>query len=264
MGDDASSPPLLTALDGAVLLLTLNRPDTLNSLTSELLVALGRALEEDAAEPAVRAVILIGSGRGFCSGQDLTALPDDAAGIDARARLAADYLPVIRAMSALEKPVIAAVNGVAAGAGVSLALGCDLRVAAETATFVQAFVRVGLVPDAGATYFLPRVVGLGRAMELSLLGDTLAADEALRIGLVNRVVPDAQLPATAWELAVRLAAGPRSVGLTKRLLRRSLGSTLAAQLDREGDAQAEAVATEDFQEALAAFWEKRPPHFRGR
>jgi 2-(1,2-epoxy-1,2-dihydrophenyl)acetyl-CoA isomerase len=264
MGDDASSPPLLAALDGAVLLLTLNRPETLNSLTSEMLVALDRALEEDAAEQAVRAVVITGSGRGFCSGQDLTELPGQAGDVDVRARLASDYLPVIQAISTLEKPVIAAVNGVAAGAGLSLALACDLRVAAETATLVQAFVRIGLVPDAGATYFLPRLVGLGRAVELSLLGDTVPAAEALRIGLVNQVVPDAQLLAAARELAGRLAAGPRSLGLTKRLFRQSLGSTLAAQFDREADAQAEAVATEDFLEGLAAFSEKRSPRFRGR
>jgi 2-(1,2-epoxy-1,2-dihydrophenyl)acetyl-CoA isomerase len=264
MGDTSSSPPLLAVLDGAVLLLTLNRPETLNSLTPELLVALGRALHEDAAEPSVRAVVITGAGRGFCSGQDLAELPAHAGGIDVRARLTSDYLPVIRAMATLEKPVIAAVNGVAAGAGLALALGCDLRVAAETATFVQAFVRRGLVPDAGATYLLPRVVGLGRALELSLLGDPVSAADAERMGLVNRVVPDAELMPAALEMAARLAAGPRAVGLTKLLLRQSLDRTLAEQCAREADAQAEAVSTEDFAEGLAAFREKRPPRFRGR
>ena len=221
-------------------------------------------LDEDAAEPAVRAVVITGAGRGFCSGQDLAELPDRVSGVDVRARLTADYLPVVQAIATLEKPVLAAVNGVAAGAGLALALACDLRLAAETATFVQAFVRRGLVPDAGASYFLPRLVGLGRALELTLLGDPVSAADADRIGLVNRVVPDAELMPAALELAARLAAGARSVGLAKRLLRQSMGASLTQQSAREADTQAEAVATEDFAEGLAAFREKRPPRFRGR
>jgi 2-(1,2-epoxy-1,2-dihydrophenyl)acetyl-CoA isomerase len=264
MGDVALSPPLLTALDGAVLLLTLNRPQSHNLLTAEMLLALSRALDEDAAEPAIRAVVITGTGHAFCAGQDLTEIPIPADGLDARTQLGADHLPVVRAMLSLEKPVIAAVNGVAAGAGLSLALAADLRIAAETATFVSASVHAGLVPDAGASYFLPRLVGLGRALELTLLGETLSAADALRIGLVNRVVPAASLLAATRELAVRLAAGPRSIGLTKRLLRQGLESSLAGQLVREGDAQAEAISTEDFREGLAARLERRPPRFRGR
>lgn len=264
MGDAASTPPLLSALEGPVLVLTLNRPQALNSLTAEMLLALGRALGEDAAEPAVRAVVITGAGRAFCAGQDLRSADLERGSHDARSHLRSHYLPVIEAMGAVEKPVIAAINGVAAGAGLSLALAADLRLAAETATLIQAFVRVGLVPDAGATYFLPRLVGLGRALELSMLGDPLPAAEAARIGLVNRVVPADQLMAATRELALRLADGPRSVGLIKRLLRQSLENDLHTQFGREADAQAEAMVTEDFHEGMDAFLEKRSPRFRGR
>ena len=166
-------------------------------------------------------------------------------------------------MREIEKPVVAAINGVAAGAGMSLALAADLRVAAESATFIQAFVRIGLVPDAGATFFLPRLVGAAKAAELAMLGDQIDAAEALRLGLVNRVVPDAQLSAATGELAGRLARGPRSIGLIKRALHLSLTSDLASQLRHEEDLQALARASNDAVEGVRAFIEKRPAQFSG-
>jgi 2-(1,2-epoxy-1,2-dihydrophenyl)acetyl-CoA isomerase len=264
MPDDPGPPPLLVARDGPVLILTLNRPAVLNSLTSPLLLQLGEAIATTAADPAVRAVILTGAGRAFCAGQDLGEWGGRAGDHDPRAHLRGHYLPIVEGIAALDAPVIAAVNGVAAGAGLSLALACDLRVASESASFIQAFVRVGLVPDSGGSWFLPRLVGLGRALEMSLLGDPVSAAQALRIGLAERVVPDAELMPAALELAQRLARGPCSIGLIKRLLRHSLDNRLAAQLELEGELQAEAMSSADFAEGVAAFAAKRPPEFRGR
>ncbi|HEV7467174.1 MAG TPA: enoyl-CoA hydratase-related protein, partial [Candidatus Dormibacteraeota bacterium] len=193
--------PLLVDREGGVLTLTLNRPDKLNSFDTALLRSLGGAMAEAREDEAVRAVVITGSGRGFSAGADLSqGLPEPV-----RHRLALRYTPIITAMRAMEKPVIAAVNGVAAGAGMSIALAADFRIAAESASFLLAFARIGLVPDAGATFFLPRLVGLARAMELAMLADQIPAAEALRIGLVNRVVPDAELAGAAGELAERLA-----------------------------------------------------------
>lgn len=249
-----------------VLRLTLNRPSRLNALDDELLDALGVAFEVARDDDAVRCVLLTGAGRGFCAGADLgagTLLGPDR-GVSVRRRLQTMYAPLILGIRELEKPVVAAVNGVAAGAGMSLALACDLRVCAESASFIQAFVRIGLVPDAGASFFLPRLVGLARAAELAMLGDAVSAADALRVGLVNRVVPDASLAAEAGALAERLARGPRSVGLAKRALNLALVSDLRAQLAHEEDLQGLAIATEDAVEGVTAFIEKRAADFQGR
>jgi 2-(1,2-epoxy-1,2-dihydrophenyl)acetyl-CoA isomerase len=254
------SDPLLVARQGAVLTLTLHRPEKLNSLDISLLAALGDAMAEARQDGSVRAVVLTGSGRGFSAGADLT----ESSGEEVRRRLSLRYAPIIRAMREMEKPVVAAVNGVAAGAGLSMALASDLRIAGESASFLLAFARIGLLPDAGATFFLPRLVGLGRAMELALLADQIDAAEALRIGLVNRVVPDADLATAARELAERLARGPFALGLIKRALNQSLTSDLTSQLQREEDLQALAVASADFGEGVRAFVEKRPTRFEGR
>lgn len=257
------STPLLTEIEGGVLTLTLNRPEALNSLSTELLTALAKSLAAAAEDDSVRAIVVTGSGRGFCSGQDLKAdIAED--GGDIRSHLRQHYLPVIEGMRRLEKPIVAAVNGVAAGAGLSLALAADLRVAAESATFVQAFVRIGLVPDAGGTFYLPRLIGLGRALELAMLGDSIDAQEALRIGLVNRVVPDSELASATAELAGRLARGPRSVGLIKRVLHQSFEADFYAQFGNEERAQLEALESEDFREGIKAFLEKRPAGFSGK
>lgn len=260
---EVAAAPVLETRDRGVLTLTLNRPAVLNAITDELLDALTDALHTAATDSAVRAVVVTGAGRAFCSGQDLKAAARGA-DFDVAGHLRNHYHPAIHAMRDLEKPVIAAVNGVAAGAGFSLALSADLRLAAESATFVQAFVRIGLMPDAGSTYFLPRLVGPARAAELAMLGETVSAGQALDMGLVNRVVADAGLAAAAQELAQRLAAGPRSIGLIKRALNRSAANDLDGQLDVEAQTQAEAVSTADFFEGVAAFLEKRPARFTGR
>jgi 2-(1,2-epoxy-1,2-dihydrophenyl)acetyl-CoA isomerase len=251
--------PLLVAREGGVLTLTLHRPERLNSLDISLLTALGEAMTEARQDDAVRAVVITGSGRGFSAGADLT----EGGRENVRRRLALRYAPVITAMREMEKPVIAAVNGVAAGAGMSLSLAADLRIAAESASFLLAFARIGLIPDAGATFLLPRLVGLGKAMELAMLAEQIPAAEALRIGLVNRVVPDADLATTAAELAGRLARGPFSLGLIKRALNQSLTSDLHAQLQREEDLQGLAFASGDFAEGVQAFLQKRPASFEG-
>jgi 2-(1,2-epoxy-1,2-dihydrophenyl)acetyl-CoA isomerase len=258
-----TTSPLLVQRDAGVMTLTLNRPERLNALTPPLLDELLAMLLEARDSDTIRAVVLTGAGRGFSAGADLRDASHTGK-LDVRVRLRNHYAPVITTIRTMEKPVLAAVNGVAAGAGMSLALACDLRLAAHSARFIQAFVRIGLVPDAGSTFFLPRLVGLARAAEIAMLGDELSAEDALAVGLVNRVVPDDELPAVAAELAARLARGPRSIGLIKRALNLSLSSDLTSQLQHEEDLQALAAASEDFAEGVTAFLEKRPAHFRGR
>jgi 2-(1,2-epoxy-1,2-dihydrophenyl)acetyl-CoA isomerase len=249
--------------DGGVATITLNRPDALNSLEGTLKRELLAALRDAARDSAVRVVLLTGAGRAFCAGQDLKErLQPDATPLDVEVR--ERFNPIVGAIRSMDKPVIAAINGVAAGAGASLAFACDLRIAAETATFVLAFGRIGLVPDSGATWLLPRLVGLGRATELMLLPDPVGAADALRIGLVNRVVPAGELMAAAGAMAAALAAAaPRSLALTKRAIRRSLEATFEESLDYEASLQGIAGRTADHAEGLAAFVEKRPPKFSG-
>jgi len=253
---------LLQSVERGVLTLTLNRPHVLNAITPALLDELTDALHEAAANRVVRAVIITGAGRGFCSGQDLRAAVGEGA-IDVGAVLRDHYAPAIRAIRSMDQPVIAAVNGVAAGAGFSLALACDLRVAAQSATFVQAFVRIGLIPDLASTYFLPRLIGPARAAELMMLGEAIEAERALQMGIVNQVVADADLPAVAAALAGRLAAGPRSIALIKRALDVSAANDLEAQLAVEERLQTEATTTADFVEGVTAFLEKRQAEFTG-
>ncbi len=250
-------------VDGAVATITLDRPEALNALTVPLKRELLRVLVAAGRDRAVRAVVLTGAGRAFCAGQDLhERLEPDAAPLDVELR--ERYNPIVLELRRLPKPVVAAINGVAAGAGASLAFACDLRIAAEGARFVLAFGQVGLVPDSGATWFLPRLVGLARATELAFLPDPLEAAEALRIGLVNRVVPAETLMAEARALAGRLAEGaPRALSLTKRALDRSLATDLDAALEYEAASQGIAGRTADHAEGLAAFIEKRPPRFAG-
>jgi 2-(1,2-epoxy-1,2-dihydrophenyl)acetyl-CoA isomerase len=258
----ATAPHLLQSVTEGVLTLTLNRPEVLNAITPALLDEVTESLRNAAAGRAVRAVIITGAGRGFCSGQDLRAAASEG-GLDVGAVLRDHYTPAIRAIRSMDQPVIAAVNGVAAGAGFSLALACDLRIAAESATFVQAFVRIGLIPDLASTYFLPRLIGPARAAELTMLGETVDAARALELGIVNRVVPDTELAPVAAELASRLARGPRSIGLTKRALELSRENDLEAQLAVEERLQTEATTTSDFAEGVSAFLEKRRATFTG-
>jgi 2-(1,2-epoxy-1,2-dihydrophenyl)acetyl-CoA isomerase len=250
-----------TRRDGAVLTITLNRPEVLNAFNASLHRALGEALEE-AAAPDVRAVVITGAGRGFCVGQDLTEFREDPG--DIAERLRGNYHPNILALRALEKPVLAAVNGPAAGAGISLACACDLRLAADDSTFVPAFINIGLVPDSGSTYFVRRLLGTARAFEWLTSGRRLTAAEAHAWGLVSEVIDAESLQPRAAELAAQLAAMPtRGIALTKRLLDHAEHATLEEQLELEAQLQAEATRTCDFREGVDAFLEKREPRFEG-
>ena len=250
-----------TTRDGAVLTITLNRPDVLNAFNADLHRALSSALG-DAQADDVRAVVITGAGRGFCVGQDLTEFRE--APGDIGERLRGNYHPNILALRRLEKPVLAAVNGPAAGAGLSFACACDLRLASTSATFVPAFINIGLVPDSGGTYFVRRLLGTARAFEWMTSGRRLSAVEALEWGLVSEVVEDKKLAERAAERAAELAAMPtRGVGLTKRLFDHAENATLEEQLELEAQLQSAATKTADFREGVAAFLEKRPPRFSG-
>jgi 2-(1,2-epoxy-1,2-dihydrophenyl)acetyl-CoA isomerase len=248
--------------DGSVMTITLNRPDVLNAFNKAMHEALGAALKQ-ARDPEVRAVLVTGAGRGFCVGQDLGEFREMPGDIGDRLR--STYHPNLLAIRALEKPVIAAVNGPAAGAGMSFACACDLRIAADSASFVPAFVNIGLVPDSGGTFFVTRILGYARAFEWLASGRKLTAAEAHAWGLVSEVVEADRLPARAAEIAGELAAlPPLAVGMTKRLLDRAGASTLEEQLEREAQLQTAATKTEDFREGVTAFLEKRAPKFKGR
>jgi len=250
-----------TSREGAVLTITLNRPDVLNAFNSHMHRALAAALKE-ARDPGVRAVVITGAGRGFCVGQDLTEFRE--APGDIGSRLRHNYHPNILAIRALEKPVIAAVNGAAAGAGMSFACACDLRLAADSAAFIPAFINIGLIPDSGGSYFVTRILGPARAFEWLTSGKKLTAAEAHTWGLVSEVVETDALAARAAELAARLADMPtRGIGMTKRLVDSSVGASLEEQLEREAQLQTAATQTEDFREGVSAFLEKRPPKFKG-
>jgi 2-(1,2-epoxy-1,2-dihydrophenyl)acetyl-CoA isomerase len=266
MGGERTAPTFTTIrleIEDSIATLTLDRPDALNALTVAMKEELLAAFRSIGRDRSVRAVILTGAGRAFCAGQDLKErLEPDAAplAIELRER----YNPIIRAMRSIDQPIIGAINGVAAGAGASLAFACDVRFAAEGASFVLAFGRLGLVPDSGATWLLPRLVGPARAAELALLGDTLSAADAERCGLVSRVIPAEGLAGAARDAATRLAGfAPRALALTKRALQRAWSVDLDAALEDEELRQGIAGATADHREGLAAFLEKRPPRFTG-
>jgi 2-(1,2-epoxy-1,2-dihydrophenyl)acetyl-CoA isomerase len=251
-----------TTRDGAVVTITLNRPDVLNALNRAMQDGLAAALKE-ARDPEVRAVVVTGAGRGFCVGQDLTEFRE--APGDIADRLRGSYHPNIRALCELEKPVIASVNGAAAGAGLSLAAACDLRIAADSATFVPAFINIGLVPDSGGTFFVARLLGSARAFEWMTSGRRLAAAEAHAWGLVSEVVVADSLAERTAEVAASLAAMPtRAIGMTKRLFAAAPTNTLEEQLELEAQLQSAATQSEDFREGVAAFLEKREPNFKGR
>ena len=255
-------------VSGQVAYLTLNRPEAMNALTPDQRNRLIALLAEASADPSIRAVVLTGTGRGFCAGADLrsgaTTTGERVAGDVARTiRLGAQRL--IAAVLDCEKPVIAAVNGTAAGLGAHLALACDLVLAAESARFIEVFVRRGLVPDGGGAYLLPRLIGPQRAKELMFFGDALTAPDAERLGLVNRVVPDGELEKTTREWAQRLATGPtRALALTKQLVNASLDSDRTTAFAAEAAAQEINMTTEDAREGVASFMERRSPEYRGR
>jgi 2-(1,2-epoxy-1,2-dihydrophenyl)acetyl-CoA isomerase len=247
--------------DLGVVRITLNRPDSLNSLSGPLTKELFDAFGKIEADSEARAIILTGAGRGFSAGADLKS----GTGSDPADWIRQYYNPLIMKITGLGKPVIAAVNGVAAGAGFSLALACDMRIASEKARFISAFIRIGLVPDSGLAYFLPRLVGTGRALEITSTGREVSAAEALQYGMVNRVVAPDALEAETVAFANQLAQGPTfAIGLTKKLINEGLEKPLPEVLEMEADAQHHAGKSYDFREGVAAFLEKRPSQFKGK
>lgn len=259
-----SEPSLKAAHHDGWTELTLNRPDRLNAFNEELHRALAAALDV-AADDGCRAVLLTGAGRGFCAGQDLGDRANAEGPLDLGATVEAFYNPLIRRIRGLRKPVVCAVNGVAAGAGANIALACDIVLAARSARFIQAFAKIGLVPDSGGTFFLPRLVGDARARALMMLAEPLAAEKAAEWGLIWKVVDDASLMDEARALTAHLASQPtQGLALTKAALNTSAANTLETQLDLERDFQREAGRTPDYREGVSAFMEKRAPQFTGR
>jgi len=257
------SESLLTARDGGVLRLTLNRPERLNALTSDMLVALRSAIEDAQRDAQVRVVLLTGAGRAFCAGQDLGE-PGVAPGSDLGAHIEQHYKPLVLAMRALEKPVIARVHGVAAGAGANLAFACDLVIAGRSAQFVESFARIGLLPDTGGTWMLPRLVGHARAIGLAMLAEPMDAQRAYEWGAIWSVVDDAELDARSDEIAKTLASAPtKALGAIKSALAASWTNGLEEQLDLERDLQRMLGETHDFREGVEAFTQKRSPAFQG-
>lgn len=255
---------LVAAIEEGIYVLTLNRPQVMNAFNEELNRALSEALRKAETDDSVRCVVITGAGKAFSAGQDLKSrVPGEKRSLGTSLRRL--YNPLILKIRTLEKPIVAAVNGVAAGAGLNLALACDLRVASDSAAFIQAFVRVGLAPDCGGSFFLPRLVGMGRAFEMMFLGEPVSAEDALRMGLVNRVVPGAQLMEETKNLCKRLCQGPlKGIGLIKRALNKGLSGDLESQLEYEAHLQEIAGNTEDYNEALRAFEAKRKPQFKGK
>jgi 2-(1,2-epoxy-1,2-dihydrophenyl)acetyl-CoA isomerase len=262
--DVSSQPVLLDRLEGGVLTLTLNRPERLNALNVALIEALSAGIERARTDPECRAVLITGAGRGFCAGADLAnrAFAPGDVRPDLGQALEQGLNPIIRAIRNLPKPVVAAVNGPAAGAGANIGLACDIVLAAKSAQFLQAFARIGLIPDAGGTFVLPRLVGDARARGLMMLAEPIAAKRAEAIGMIYRAVDDEDLMGEARTIAERLAAAPtQALGLIKRALAASPTNTLDAQLDLERDLQREAGRSDDYVEGVRAFLEKRPANF---
>lgn len=259
-----SETEILVAKEGAIRRLTLNRPQRLNALTRSLLGTLSDALADIAADDEARVLVLSGSGRGFCAGQDLTDQGAVEDGRTCRDTVERYYNPVVRQIRSLDLPVIAAVNGIAAGAGMSLALAADITLATESAAFDLAFARIGLIPDAGGTYTLQRLLGPARAIGLAMLGEKLSASQAAEFGLIWRAVPDADFTREVDTLAARLAQAPtRALALMKKAFHAGGHHSLEQQLALEAELQSQAADSEDFQEGLAAFLAKRQPHFKG-
>lgn len=259
--------PVLVENLGGYAQVTLNRPDKLNSFNEAQHLALKAAIDAAGADDTIRAVLLTGAGRGFCAGQDLSdrVRPEGGEAPDLGATIERFYNPLIRAIRALNKPVVCAVNGVAAGAGANIALNCDIVLAAKSATFVQAFAKIGLIPDSGGTWVLPRLIGEARAKALVLTATPVKAEEAERIGMIWKAVEDQQLMDEARALCAGFAAAPTiGLGLSKQALQAAWGNGLDAQLDLERDSQRKAGRTPDYAEGTRAFMEKRKPAFTGR
>jgi 2-(1,2-epoxy-1,2-dihydrophenyl)acetyl-CoA isomerase len=258
---------ILFTLDAGIARLTLNRPDRLNSFNDAMHAEVRDALGRVNADASVRVLLLTGAGRGFCAGQDLSdrTVAPGSAPVDLGDSVERNYKPLVLALRALPLPVVCMVNGVAAGAGANLALACDVVLAAKSASFIEPFCKLGLIPDTGGTYFLPRLLGTARAMGLALLGDKLTAEQAAQWGLIWQCVDDAELPAVTEKLLAHFAQAPtRGLARTKQALYASPANTLEAQLDLERDLMRELGASDDYREGVAAFLAKRPPRFTGR
>jgi 2-(1,2-epoxy-1,2-dihydrophenyl)acetyl-CoA isomerase len=257
---------LIVEQNDGVLSITLNRPDVLNSFNGEMARETQAALARAAGDASIRAVLLTGTGRGFCAGQDLAeAMPKDGVMPDLGNFVRTSWNPMVRAIRTLEKPVVCAVNGTAAGAGANLAFACDIVFASSNASFIQSFSKIGVIPDSGGTFILPRLVGLHRATVLTMLADKITAQQALEWGLVYQVTVPESLVADALACAKHLATQPtRALGMIKRAFNQSMGVSLDAQLDYEEKLQREAGATADYAEGVKAFLEKRPPRFTGQ
>lgn len=249
------------AIADGVATLTFNRPDKLNSFNTEMHAEVREALGQLKADASVRCLLITGKGRGFCAGQDLA---DEVASADIGGTVERDYNPLVRALTTLPMPVVCAVNGTAAGAGANIALACDIVLAARSASFIQAFCKIGLVPDSGGTWTLPRVVGHARAMALTLLGDKISAEKAENWGMIWKCVDDAELMPESLKLAKHLATQPtKGLAMTKQAIHAAATNTLDQQLDLERDLQTAAAASYDFKEGVNAFLEKRAPGFKG-
>lgn len=254
---------ILTTIENGVAVLSLNRPEKYNSFNREMALALQEALDTCETDDSIRCIVLTGSGKGFCAGQDL-AEATDTANLDFRKMVEEHYNATILRLRRIEKPVIAAVNGVAAGAGANIAFACDIVLASKSATFIQAFSKISLIPDSGGTFMLPRLVGLQRALALTMTADKVTAEEAMQMGLVYKCFDDEAFESAWRKTAATMAQMPtKALGLTKRALNQSFSNTLEQQLDLEKELQAEAGSTADFREGVQAFMEKRLPVFKG-
>ncbi len=255
---------ILLKIENKIATITLNRPEVFNSFNREMALSMQNILDQCAADENVRAIVITGSGKAFCAGQDLKEVTSPELNPGFRKILEEHYNPIIERIRNIEKPIVAAVNGVAAGAGANIALACDIVVAAENASFIQAFSKIGLVPDSAGTFFLPRLIGFQKASALMMLGDKVNATEALNLGMIYKIFPVAIFEEEIHNMATTLANMPtKAIGLTKRLLNESLSNSLKQQLALESDLQIEASSSNDYQEGVNAFMAKRTPEFKG-
>lgn len=258
------SNSILLKIENKVAYISLNRPDVFNSFNREMALSLQKILTDCSADNSVRAIVITGNGKAFCAGQDLKEVTDPDLNPGFRKILEEHYNPIIQLIRTIEKPIIAAVNGVAAGAGANIALACDIVLASENASFIQAFSKIGLIPDSAGTFFLPRLIGFQKASALMMLGDKVSAVEAEQLGMVYKVISAESFLEEATKLAETLAEMPtKAIGLTKRLLNQSMTNNLENQLALESDLQIEASSSNDYKEGVTAFVEKRKPQFNG-